>query len=175
MSNTHPHAACCWSPLMASVPCGPRLSPDQYLPRNVKGHKVAQFTPHISLLAPHSQLILGCQLSLHAGACNYFYNRLHSREQSIKQDYTTLGLWSLIALIYLHPSYSVLSYLIQIHIPVNKKVFSTRSLSKCVVKEATFNVVNYAQNLPICVCIVKIGGRSKIAIAPIFRQWIGFH
>ena len=30
-SNTHPHAACCWSPLMADLPCGPCLSPDQYL------------------------------------------------------------------------------------------------------------------------------------------------
>ena len=50
------------------------------------------------------------------------------------------------------------------------------SLKKCVVvKEATFNVVNYAQNLPICVCIVKIWRRSKIAIAPIYSQWIGFH
>ena len=121
---THPH--CCVFLVATNGPLArvvPRPLPvDQYLPRNVKGHKVAQFTPHISLAAPHSQLILGCQLSLHAGACNYFYNRLHSREQSIKQDYTTLGLRSLIALIYLHPSSSVLS--------LNTNVFqSTKKIS----------------------------------------------
>ena len=122
---THPH--CCAFLVATNGPLArvvPRPLPvDQYLLvsecEGSQGRSV--HSPHFSA-APHSQLILGCQLSLHAGACNYFYNRLHSREQSIKQDYTTLGLRSLIALIYLHPSSSVLS--------LNTNVFqSTKKIS----------------------------------------------
>ena len=57
---THPH--CCVFLVATNGPLArvvPRPLPvDQYLPRNVKGHKVAQFTPHISLpLLTHSSYL----------------------------------------------------------------------------------------------------------------------